>query len=245
MNKSESIKELTAALVKFQGEVSNPKNSTENPLFKTKYAPLSDILTLVRPLLAKYGLSVIQIPSGDGEKITITTILLHESGEWIESEPLVIRPEKNKPQSIGSAVSYGRRYSISAMLNISSEGTDDGIEVTHGSVNPHSKQSSPTKIAIANQPPQPQLGAQKDQHQQSQSRPQSQNTNSQQMQPQNQQQNGRNVKANANQVNAIQSLAYKKNKQDVVDNFYCENNTDSSNLTAHQANQLIRLLQER
>ena len=130
MNKSESITKLSEALSAFQGEVTNPPNTADNPFFKSKYAPLNDILNLVRPLLKKHGLSIIQMPGGDGENVTMTTVLLHKSGEFIESEPLTLpsSPVKGKytAQGAGSAITYGRRYSLSAVLGISSEDDDDG-----------------------------------------------------------------------------------------------------------------------
>lgn len=126
MNKSESIKEIATALAKFQAEVENPKNTQDNPFFKSKYAPLNDILNLVRPLLTKQGLSVLQSPSGDGERITITTMLMHSSGEWIELDPLILKADKVTAQGAGSAITYGRRYAVSALLGISSEDDDDG-----------------------------------------------------------------------------------------------------------------------
>ncbi len=126
MNKSESIKEIATALSKFQGKVSNPVNTAVNPFFKSKYAPLNDILNLVRPLLSEEGLSIIQAPSGDGENIIITTTLLHESGEWIEFPELILKADKATAQGAGSAITYGRRYALSAILGISSEDDDDG-----------------------------------------------------------------------------------------------------------------------
>ena len=126
MNKSESIKNLAVALSKFQSEVENPKNTADNPFYHSKYAPLQDVLNTVRPLLSKHGLSVIQSPAGDGQSVSITTMLLHESGEWIEFEPLVLKAEKITPQGAGSAITYGRRYALSAVLGISSEDDDDG-----------------------------------------------------------------------------------------------------------------------
>ena len=126
MNKSESIKELSIALSKFQGEVTNPLNTAENPFFKSKYAPLNDILTLVRPLLSKQGLSIVQAPSGDGEHIILTTILIHNSGEYIEFPELVLKADKPTAQGAGSAITYARRYAISAILGINSEDDDDG-----------------------------------------------------------------------------------------------------------------------
>ncbi len=130
MKKSESIKNLAAALSKFQSEVKNPTNSAKNPFLDSKYAPLNEILNDVRPILAKHGLSIIQSTGSDGENITITTVLLHSSGEWIETEPLILQSDKQKgrstAQAAGSAITYGRRYSLSAVLGISSEDDTDG-----------------------------------------------------------------------------------------------------------------------
>lgn len=126
MNKSESIQELAAALSKFQGEIKNPSNTATNPFFKSKYAPLNDVLNLVRPILSKHGLSVVQAPSGDGENIVVTTTLLHESGEWMEFPELILKADKPTAQGAGSAITYARRYAISAILGISSEDDDDG-----------------------------------------------------------------------------------------------------------------------
>lgn len=126
MNRSESIIELSKALSKFQGEVKNPKNTATNPFFKSKYAPLEEVLNTTRPILSKYGLSVIQSPSSEGEYVSITTILMHESGEWMEFQPLKLKTDKNTAQGAGSAISYGRRYALSAILGISSEDDDDG-----------------------------------------------------------------------------------------------------------------------
>lgn len=126
MKKSETIANLASALSLFQGEVNNPKNTANNPFFKSKYAPLSEVINVTKPILAKNGLSVLQSPSGDGELIVITTLLMHSSGEWIEAEPLFLKADKVTAQGAGSAISYGRRYSLSAILGISSEDDDDG-----------------------------------------------------------------------------------------------------------------------
>lgn len=130
MNRSESIQNLAAALSAFQGEVQNPKNTAENPYFKSKYAPLGDVLNIVRPLLAKYGLSVIQIPSTENDNISVRTLLIHKSGEWIESEPLTLKMDKPTAQGAGAAITYARRYAISAILGISSEDDDDANSIS-------------------------------------------------------------------------------------------------------------------
>jgi hypothetical protein len=130
VNKSESIANLAQALCLFQGEVSNPKNSATNPFFKCKYAPLSEVINTTKPILSKHGLSVLQSPSGDGEHIIVTTLLMHSSGEWIEGEPLILKADKITAQGAGSAITYGRRYAMSAILGISSEDDDDGNHAT-------------------------------------------------------------------------------------------------------------------
>lgn len=126
MRTSESIKNIAKAMAQFQAEVKNPVNTAENPFYHSKYAPLNAVLNLVRPLLTKHGLSVLQSPSSDGEHISVTTLITHESGEWVESDPLTLKADKVSAQGAGSAVTYARRYAISAMLGISNEDDDDG-----------------------------------------------------------------------------------------------------------------------
>ena len=139
MNKSESIANLAQALCLFQGEVSNPKNSATNPFFKCKYAPLSEVINTIKPFLSKHGLSILQTPSGDGEHIIVTTLLMHSSGEWIEGEPLILKADKVTAQGAGSAITYGRRYAISAILGISSEDDDDGNHANGNKEKPDTK----------------------------------------------------------------------------------------------------------
>jgi len=115
---SESTVKIGKALVAALGELSNPANTATNPFFKSKYAPLPDILNHVRPVLSKHGLCVLQDAG-------VTTRIVHESGEWIESDRLTLTPQKDDPQGEGGAITYARRYSLSAMLGISSEDDDD------------------------------------------------------------------------------------------------------------------------
>jgi len=125
MNKSESIKEIAAALSKAQGELKNAKRDKINPFFKSKYADLPALWNASRSVLAKYGLSIVQGAPADEKSIIIETLLMHESGEWIESQ-LTLHAEKPTPQSMGSAITYGRRYSLAAMLGLVADEDDDG-----------------------------------------------------------------------------------------------------------------------
>jgi len=121
MEKSESIKALAKALSQFQNEVGViPKNST-NPFFNSKYADLSDILTAIKKPLHAAGLSVSQLPTGEH---TLTTILMHESGEFISSA-YAMKPKKDDPQGIGSAITYQRRYALGAVLGLNIDEDDD------------------------------------------------------------------------------------------------------------------------
>lgn len=130
MNMSEQITDLAAALVAFQGEVTNPKKTAKNPHHQSTYAPLDEVMNTVKPALTKHGLMVIQNTGTEGELITITTKLIHKSGQWLETDVLKL-PGSMKgrnefsAQALGSAISYGRRYQLSAMLGIASEEDDD------------------------------------------------------------------------------------------------------------------------
>jgi hypothetical protein len=134
MNRSESIKELAASLAKFQAEIKNPKTTAKNPQFSSKYSPLDVILETVRPVLGKHGLSIIQNTGGGLENITISTMLLHSSGEWIESDSLNFKGEqtlkgggtKLSIQGAGSCITYGRRYQVTAILGLAGNDDDDG-----------------------------------------------------------------------------------------------------------------------
>lgn len=122
MIKSPEIKNLATALVKFQKDIEPVKKEASNPFFKSKYADLASIIDTIREPLAKQGLSFAQFPAGDGG---LTSILMHETGEFIE-ETFNMKPVDNKPQTAGSAITYMRRYALSAMLGIATEEDDDG-----------------------------------------------------------------------------------------------------------------------
>ena len=125
MIKSESITKLTLALSKFQGEVKNPPNSADNPFFKSKYAPLDVVINTAKDSLTKFGLSYIQMPGGDGEHVTCVTVLMCE-GEWIESDVLVLKADKITAQGAGAAITYARRFQLTAMLGLAGEEDTDG-----------------------------------------------------------------------------------------------------------------------
>jgi hypothetical protein len=126
MNHSESVAKIAAALAAFQAEVKDPRRDGSNPHFRSKYVQIDGLLDAVRPVLSKNGLSVVQSTGGNGQDISVTTMILHNSGEWIETDALVLRAQKVDPQGAGSAVTYGRRYGLSAALGVAWDDDDDG-----------------------------------------------------------------------------------------------------------------------
>ncbi len=128
MQKSESIVELTKALIKVQSQLKGAKMDSVNPFYHAKYASLASVWDACRKLLSDNGLAVIQTNSvGEGHKLIIDTILIHSSGEWVcGSLPMIL--SKDDPQGIGMAITYGRRYGLSAIIGICTE--DDDAEPT-------------------------------------------------------------------------------------------------------------------
>jgi len=125
MNQSENINELAMALSKAQGEMQAAKKDSENPFFKSKYADLNSIWDSARPVLSKNGLCVIQTTDMANDKIILITTLAHTSGQWIKSI-VPLNPSKNDSQGVGAAMTYLRRYSLSAMIGIVTDEDDDG-----------------------------------------------------------------------------------------------------------------------
>lgn len=126
MLKSEQVNELAAALAKAQGQLEGAKKSSNNPFFKSKYADLAECWNTCREALTANEISVIQMPEEINEngRLNITTMLAHSSGQYISST-LTMTVTKLDPQAIGSAITYGRRYALAAMVGLAQE-DDDG-----------------------------------------------------------------------------------------------------------------------
>src|SRR5690606_30421126 len=96
MNKSESITELAKALSAFQGELIQPKKTSDNPFFKSKFVPLEEVVKTINTFGPKHGLSFTQWPSTNAEgKPGVATLLLHSSGEFIEYDPVYMKSDKD------------------------------------------------------------------------------------------------------------------------------------------------------
>ena len=125
MNQSDKLDKLVEALVGFHAEVGTIRKDSTNPFFGSKYASLSTILSQVLPVLTRHGLTIIQLPSGTG----LTTTLAHTSGQYI-SQTMDLMPVKADPQAQGSAITYARRYAVSAVLSLNVDEDDDGNAAT-------------------------------------------------------------------------------------------------------------------
>jgi hypothetical protein len=124
---SDKIDMLSAALAKAQSEMEPAVKDMRNPHFKNFYASLESSWKSAQDPVTKNGLAVIQgFEPGPDKSLVIKTRLVHSSGQWVEST-LVLYPVDNKPQTAGSCITYGRRYSLQSILGIvSNEGEDDG-----------------------------------------------------------------------------------------------------------------------
>jgi len=122
---SEQIDKLAVALAKAQATIKTAKKSSTNPHFKSRYADLAEVFEACVAELAANQIAFTQLPKRNAAAIGVTTVLFHASGQWMAST-LEVMPQDLKPQSVGSALTYVRRYSLAAMVGVASEDDDDG-----------------------------------------------------------------------------------------------------------------------
>lgn len=138
MNTSETINKIAPALLAAQKAITFAVKDSKNPQFKTTYADLSSVIDAVKPALNDAGICFIQMAApSDRDTLALTTRLIHESGEWIESTatcPLL----KVDPQGYGSACTYLKRYSLASAVGLYQD-DDDGNGATHGNAGTEAK----------------------------------------------------------------------------------------------------------
>lgn len=135
--------ELAKALAKAQGQMGHAVKDSLNPHFKNKYADLASVLDAIRKPFSENGLSVSQVIEGN----ELHTYLMHESGQFIVSKMPII-PQQNTPQAYGSALTYARRYSLSAIAGVTQD-DDDGnaASKTHNPTEkPYSEEEKKQKL---------------------------------------------------------------------------------------------------
>lgn len=144
MSQSSDIKDLASALAKAQSQLTAAKKDATNPHFKSLYATLQSVWEAARAPLYNNGLSIAQtFEATDGTRMEITTTLIHVSGQWIAGTLSMI-PQRQDPQGIGSAITYGRRYALASILGIVAEEDDDGNAASQQPMQGAARPSSPT-----------------------------------------------------------------------------------------------------
>ncbi|WP_314894174.1 ERF family protein [uncultured Capnocytophaga sp.] len=117
--------EIAKAFIKAQSEMANAVKGTTNPFLKNKYADLNAVREAVIPTLNKHGIAVLQpLVTIDGKNY-VKTLLLHESGQTMESLTEVIYERQNDAQAQGSGITYARRYGLQSLVCIGAD-DDDG-----------------------------------------------------------------------------------------------------------------------
>lgn len=151
MQQSDSIKELATALSKAQAEMGAAHKDASNPFYKSRYADLESVIDAVKPALAKYGLSVVQMTDeAEPGSVCVETQIMHSSGEWLRGK-FTLQAKDNSPQALGSVFSYGKRYALQAALMVPS--TDDDAEAAQGRANSSQSVRTPKTAQVAPLPP--------------------------------------------------------------------------------------------
>ena len=126
MRKSQEIEKLAEALAAAQGKFKPVERNQTNTFHGYKYADLQSVIEATREALTEHGLALTQgIEFGEGGRIKVICSLLHKSGQWLETD-VILRPKSDSAQEIGSALTYARRYGISALLSVAPDHDDDG-----------------------------------------------------------------------------------------------------------------------
>lgn len=126
MKTSEAVTEISKAFCAMQGGLRPAIKDSVNPAFRSKYADLSAVWDAAKEALVSNGLFVTQDLTTSERSVSVTTRVMHISGQWFEFGPFVVPVEKPNAHGVGSAGSYAKRYSLSAALGVVAENDDDG-----------------------------------------------------------------------------------------------------------------------
>ena len=160
MKSSESIKTIAAAMNAVRKDIKQPEKNAKNPFFKSDYVTLEGVVDAIDKALPK-GFSYTQEVASEGDQVSVSTILMSDSGEWIQFEPLTMPVTKNDAQAFGSAETYARRYSLSAIFGVTSDLDDDGNKATKSAPKEQPRKQTRTRRP-ANQKPDPNAKAKQD-----------------------------------------------------------------------------------
>lgn len=149
---------LFGALAKAQAQMSRAHKDSVNPAFRSKYVSLPAVLDAVLPAFNANGLAVLQHPlvHDDVSAVTLTTIITHESGEYMSSTCTMPVGGKRDAHAVGSAISYMRRYALASIAGVIQD-DDDGNSAS-GQQQQQQQQAAPRMTAA---PPRPQAAPEK------------------------------------------------------------------------------------
>ena len=157
MESSGTIEKIAPALVAAQADI-GPLVPTETVSFGDakggrtyQYIDLASLREIVRPVLHKHGLGLVQtFGQANGDAVVVHTTLLHSSGEWLRTSLTMPYGRGSGPQAVGSAITYARRYSVCAMLGLAADRDDDG-KAAQDATQGHARGQGPTQTAPTTQ----------------------------------------------------------------------------------------------
>ncbi len=130
-HQSPTLGKLAEALAKAQAVIEDATKDRTNPFFNRTYATLSSVWDACRKPLTDNGLAVVQQVNRSGAEVSVRTLLIHTSGEWVASVTTLPVKEQTA-QGYGSAITYGRRYGLAAIVGVAPDEDDDGNTATKG-----------------------------------------------------------------------------------------------------------------
>lgn len=154
MKMSEKKEEIFKALNEFRNKLKQPVKNATNPFFKKKYVPLENVVEVIDKAIEGTGLSYLQEATSEENTVSVSTSIFHESGEYILLDKLTLPVERVDAQKIGSAITYAKRYSLSAAFGITSDEDDDGQAAADI---PNQNQQRPSHKKQSNQQPPQQI----------------------------------------------------------------------------------------
>jgi hypothetical protein len=136
---------IAKALVQISSKLESVSKTKTNPAFRSKYAPLDEILGSIKPTLAECGCAVvfIQIPQEDLSAVVVETVIIHESGDYVSGK-FAAKTVKNDAQGVAGAISYLKRYGVTALLALETDEDDDGNTAVGNVNSAPARQPQPT-----------------------------------------------------------------------------------------------------
>lgn len=132
MKTSENIDLISKAISLAQGEMNPASKTTVNPFFKSTFATLTQVWDAIREPLSKNSISIFQDAITTEHGVAVSTRICHASGQWIEFGPLEITLAKKDAQTLGSAITYAKRYALCAAIGVVADDDDDDGEKAVG-----------------------------------------------------------------------------------------------------------------